>query len=96
MAVSSLVTLMRRPQEVDLNQEFLFALPGEDAQTAAEIARRTLAEFGQLSFEGDSGASFNVTFSAGIAVYPDDGRGLTELVVAGIKLSSATKTLRMR
>ncbi len=77
--------LRRRLRPYDLRarwggEEFLLALPGEGAEAATEIVRRTLEEFGQTTFEGQAGNTFSVTFSAGVATYPDDGTSLTQLI----------------
>ncbi|WP_224372263.1 response regulator [Hyalangium versicolor] len=61
-------------------EEFMLALMGESAQHAREILARTAAELAQHTFEGDKGERFQVTFSAGVAVTPNDGLQLDELV----------------
>lgn len=61
-------------------EEFMLALMGETAERAREILSRTAAELSKLTFEGDRGERFQVTFSAGIAVAPDDGLLVDELV----------------
>lgn len=48
-------------------------LLGSTADSAREILSRTAQELAQLDFEGDQGERFQVTFSAGIAVAPQDG-----------------------
>ena len=54
-------------------EEFVLALLGETAESAREILSRTAQELARLDFEGDKGERFQVTFSAGIAVTPQDG-----------------------
>ncbi|WP_224242332.1 response regulator [Hyalangium gracile] len=61
-------------------EEFVLALMGESAQNARDILARTAAELSRHTFEGDKGERFQVTFSAGLAVVPDDGVQLEELV----------------
>lgn len=61
-------------------EEFVLALMGESAESARDILARTAAELAQHVFEGDNGERFQVTFSAGITVAPDDGLQLDELV----------------
>ncbi|NVJ02963.1 diguanylate cyclase, partial [Myxococcus sp. AM009] len=53
--------------------EFVVGLLGEDAGSASEILARTAAELSDMTFDGDAGEPFHVTFSAGIAVSPGDG-----------------------
>ena len=61
-------------------EEFVLALMGEQAQNARDILARTAAELSRHTFEGDTGERFQVTFSAGLAVAPDDGVQLEELL----------------
>jgi diguanylate cyclase (GGDEF)-like protein len=60
-------------------EEFIVALQGLDAQTAAKVIVRSMEEFQRVSFRQGAEA-FNVTFSSGIASFPDDGDSLEELV----------------
>ena len=60
--------------------EFVIVLPGiEDAETAAEVARKLLAEV-QLPYLLD-GVELRVTMSSGICMYPDDGDNFSRLVM---------------
>ncbi|MFP2934513.1 diguanylate cyclase, partial [Pyxidicoccus sp. 3LG] len=61
-------------------EEFVVALLGETAASAKEILGRTAAELAGMTFEGDAGESFRITFSAGIAVTPGDGVAVEELL----------------
>lgn len=61
-------------------EEFMVALVDEDADTAKRVLQRTLDEFSEMEFVGDEGERFGVTFSAGVAVFPDDGEDFRELL----------------
>jgi diguanylate cyclase (GGDEF)-like protein len=61
-------------------EEFVVALLGETAASAKEILSRTAAELAGMTFEGDAGESFRITFSAGIAVSPVDGDAVETLL----------------
>lgn len=61
-------------------EEFLVAFPGEPPATAARILRRLLDEVAETEFAGDHGTPFRITFTAGLAGYPDDARSLEELL----------------
>ena len=63
-------------------EEFVVAFNGEGAATARDMLARVLEEFRRLSFTGDRGESFNCTFSAGVAIFPDSGYTLEELIRA--------------
>ena len=63
-------------------EEFVLAFNGEAAPTARDMLARVLDEFRQLPFSGDRGEPFSSTFSAGIAIFPDDGYALEELLRA--------------
>lgn len=60
-------------------EEFVVAFYGEDAPTARMIINRVLEEVGKMTFKGDHAETFGVTFSAGIASFPEDGRSFDEL-----------------
>jgi len=78
-------------------EEFVVALLGETAANAKEIVARTAAELAGMTFEGDTGESFQVTFSAGIATTPGDGGTLEELLkTADARLSRAKANGRNR
>ncbi len=63
-------------------EEFVVGLLGEDAGSASEILARTAAELSAMTFEGDTGEPFHVTFSAGIAVSTKDGDAVEALLRA--------------
>lgn len=61
-------------------EEFILAFPGQGAEFAAFAARKLLTEVSTKHFEGEDGTSFQVTFTAGVAQFPDDGESLDLLV----------------
>lgn len=61
-------------------EEFVVALLGETAASAKEILGRTAAELAGMTFDGDAGESFHITFSAGISVSTVDGGTAEELL----------------
>jgi diguanylate cyclase (GGDEF)-like protein len=61
-------------------EEFVLAFSGQDGQFAQAATERLLAEFAQEVFVTDEGERFSVTFTAGIAVYPDDSETLEGLI----------------
>jgi diguanylate cyclase (GGDEF)-like protein len=61
-------------------EEFVVALMGATPQGARDILARTAAELAQVEFEGDRGERFRVTFSAGLAVTPQDGTDVETLL----------------
>lgn len=61
-------------------EEFALVLPGVGAELAVQSARRMLAEFAAHEFKSDTGESFRVTFTAGVAEYPDDGTSMSVLI----------------
>ena len=63
-------------------EEFVLVFPGEDSDTAASVLRRVLAELRNMPFESDVGETFHVTFSAGIACFPEDGVSAESLIRA--------------
>ncbi|WP_375771776.1 response regulator [Archangium gephyra] len=63
-------------------EEFVVALVGASAEGARDILARMAAELAQADFEGDTGERFRVTFSAGLAVAPQDGTGVEALLRA--------------
>ncbi|QAT89081.1 response regulator/GGDEF domain-containing protein [Corallococcus coralloides] len=78
-------------------EEFVVALLGETPESAKEILSRTAEELSAMTFEGDGGETFHVTFSAGLAVAPGDGTTLDELLrVADARLYRAKENGRDR
>lgn len=76
-------------------EEFVVAFNNEGLASAREILNRARAEFSELAFEGDHGEVFQVTFSAGISTYPDDGETVEALMrVADRRLYLAKKAGR--
>lgn len=61
-------------------EEFVVVLDGEDAEACEAVLRRTLEELREIVFRGDSGELFRMTFSAGIASFPEDASTLDQLV----------------
>lgn len=54
-------------------EEFLIAFPGEPSEVAEGLVLRVLRELRETQFTGDQGQAFHITFSAGVATYPEDG-----------------------
>ncbi|MEZ4295174.1 MAG: response regulator [Polyangiaceae bacterium] len=54
-------------------EEFIVAFPGEPPEVAEGLVLRVLRELRETRFEGDRGEPFHITFSAGIASFPQDG-----------------------
>lgn len=63
-------------------EEFVIVLPGESAATAAAVLSRVLEEFRVLPFRSERGDRFCVTFSAGVASFPEDGQSVDALLRA--------------
>ncbi|OIP28784.1 MAG: hypothetical protein AUK47_28985 [Deltaproteobacteria bacterium CG2_30_63_29] len=61
-------------------EEFILAFSGQDAEFAKEATSRLLQEFSAQQFEADDGAKFEVSFTAGIAAFPDDGTTILSLI----------------
>ncbi len=72
-------------------EEFAIAIVGEDAATARKVLERIQKEFGAVEFDGADGETFHVTFSAGIAQFPDDGVEADQLLKAADKRLYAAK-----
>ncbi|MGM0555672.1 MAG: diguanylate cyclase [Myxococcota bacterium] len=73
-------------------EEFVVGLVNEDAATAARVLHRLLREFKSLKFQGEDDQYFQVSFSAGIAEYPRDGREADQLFeVADKRLYTAKR-----
>ena len=78
-------------------EEFTLALTGETAAHAREILARTAEELARVEFEGEKGERFHVTFSAGIAEFPQDGEDTEALLrVADERLYRAKANGRHR
>jgi diguanylate cyclase (GGDEF)-like protein len=63
-------------------EEFVVALLGETAASAKEILSRTATELSGMTFDGDAGESFHISFSAGISVSGVDGDTVEALLKA--------------
>ena len=61
-------------------EEFLIALVDQQIHEATNVLNRLRRQFSSRRFCGRDGDHFQVSFSAGIAVFPDDGDNPQELV----------------
>lgn len=61
-------------------EEFIVALRHESRDTTKGALQRVLQELSKIKFEGDHGENFHVTFTAGLACFPEDGDTLEKLV----------------
>ena len=61
-------------------EEFIVAFRHETKETMQRAINRILEEFSQIVFKGEKGEEFKVSFSGGIAQFPDDGDSLHTLV----------------
>lgn len=61
-------------------EEFILAFRREYKDTMHAAISRVLEEFYAMTFTGDDGQKFHVSFSGGMASYPDDGESVFELV----------------
>src|SRR5262249_52765572 len=78
-------------------EEFAIVLPGENAETTQGVLDRLRREVAEIPFRSQSGGIFHVTFSAGVAVCPEDGETLEALLsVADRRLYSAKRAGRNR
>ncbi len=78
-------------------EELLLGLANVTATEAARVIARTLDELRAMSFTADDGATFHVSFSAGVASFPDDGDALEQLLkVADRRLYAAKSAGRCR
>ncbi|HEX7481429.1 MAG TPA: response regulator [Polyangiales bacterium] len=72
-------------------EEFVLVFPGHGVGFAAQAARRLLHDVSQLRFTADDKQLFSVTFSAGVAGYPEDGSSMTALIRRADELLYAGK-----
>ncbi|HEY9719604.1 MAG TPA: GGDEF domain-containing protein, partial [Trichormus sp.] len=63
-------------------EEFIVALRHESSETTQGALLRALEEFRSFEFKGDHGETFFVSFTAGLASFPEDGDTLEKLVHA--------------
>ena len=61
-------------------EEFLLAFPGQDAAFAETAGVRLLEEFSGIEFESDHGETFHVSFTAGVASYPNDASTIAGVI----------------
>lgn len=61
-------------------EEFIIAFRHVNKETAKGALERALEELKSISFEGDHGEKFSVSFSAGLVSFPEDGEVLEELI----------------
>lgn len=77
--------LRRRFRQEDLRcrwggEEFLLAFPGQTAEFAEMAAGKILAELACHMFYSDQGEAFQVTFTGGVAAFPENGQTIQALV----------------
>ncbi|MBX9723862.1 MAG: diguanylate cyclase, partial [Candidatus Obscuribacterales bacterium] len=78
-------------------EEFIIAFRRENKTTMRAAINRVQEEFSKMVFESDDGKQFSVTFSGGVASYPDDGKTLHELLtIADKRLYDAKHAGRRR
>lgn len=61
-------------------EEFVLAFPGQKSEFGALAAQKLLADVSALPFDAEDGTRFQVTFTAGVAQFPEDGESLDLLV----------------
>ncbi len=61
-------------------EEFILAFKHENKRVMQIALERILAELAKITFRGENGQEFRVTFSAGIAAFPDEGRNLQDII----------------
>lgn len=78
-------------------EEFILAFRREYKDTMHGAINRVLAEFSAMTFHGDAGEEFYVSFSGGMASYPEDGESVYDLLqTADKRLYVAKKNGRKR
>ncbi|MBY0356378.1 MAG: diguanylate cyclase [Candidatus Obscuribacterales bacterium] len=78
-------------------EEFILAFRRETKETMRAALERVQEELGSIAFESDDGQKFNVSFSGGIASFPEDGASLHELLaIADKRLYEAKHAGRRR
>jgi diguanylate cyclase (GGDEF)-like protein len=76
-------------------EEFVLAFRRESKQTMQGAVLRVLDEFSDMTFQADDGKEFHVTFSGGMASFPEDGESVYELLqTADARLYEAKKNGR--
>jgi diguanylate cyclase (GGDEF)-like protein len=61
-------------------EEFILAFRRETKATMHAAITRVLDEFSATKFSGDDGQEFFVSFSGGLACFPEDGESVYELL----------------
>ena len=61
-------------------EEFILAFKHEKKEVMQMALQRIMDELGQIDFQGEHGEVFHVSFSAGLAAYPDEADNLQDLV----------------
>lgn len=78
-------------------EEFILAFRRESKETMQKAILRVLEEFARIDFKADDGQIFHVSFSGGLASYPDDGESVYDLLqTADKRLYEAKKAGRRR
>jgi len=78
-------------------EELVVALPNAPAVMARQVVTRLLDELSGMAFDTEDGRTFQVTFSAGVAAFPDDGETADALLrVADERLYAAKNAGRAR
>ncbi len=84
--IASLGDMLRRRFRVeDLRgrwggDELILVFPGQHVDFAEKAAQRLLQEVGDQPFTSEGGEIFNVTFTAGVAGFPEDATSISALV----------------
>lgn len=78
-------------------EEFILAFRAERPSTIATSVELALDNFRKIPFLSDDGQEFHVTFSAGVAAFPEDGLNIQQLVqIADARLYNAKQAGRAR
>lgn len=78
-------------------EEFILAFRRETKETMFAAVTRVLNEFREMVYTGDDGQEFKVSFSGGLASYPEDGESVYDLLqTADRRLYDAKKQGRNR
>lgn len=78
-------------------EEFILAFRREQKETMHAAIIRVLEEFAAMVFTGDEGQEFSVSFSGGMASYPEDGESVYDLLqTADKRLYEAKRAGRRR
>ncbi|HEY9679829.1 MAG TPA: response regulator [Drouetiella sp.] len=78
-------------------EEFILAFRRESKETIQAAIVRVLEEFAEMTFVSDQGQEFHVSFSGGLASYPEDGRSVYDLLqTADKRLYEAKRAGRRR